>query len=44
MSDTGEETFAPPPLLGQQTDKVLRDLLKKSNSDIKELRDAGTIG
>ena len=44
MSDTGEETFAPPPLLGQQTDAVLRDLLGKSDSDIKALRDAGTIG
>ncbi|MBR46842.1 MAG: acyl-CoA transferase [Rhodospirillaceae bacterium] len=44
MSDTGEESFAPPPLLGQQTDTVLRDLLGKSDSDIKSLRNAGTIG
>ncbi len=44
MSDTGEESFAPPPLLGQQTDTVLRDLLGKSDSDIKALRNAGTIG
>ena len=44
MSETGDETFAPPPLLGQQTDTVLRDLLGKSSSDIQALRDAGTIG
>ena len=44
MSDTAEESFAPPPLLGQQTDTVLRDLLGKSDSDIKSLRNAGTIG
>jgi crotonobetainyl-CoA:carnitine CoA-transferase CaiB-like acyl-CoA transferase len=44
MSAVGEETFTPPPLLGQQTDEILRDLLDKSESDIKALRDAGTIG
>ncbi|HJN61034.1 MAG TPA: CaiB/BaiF CoA-transferase family protein [Alphaproteobacteria bacterium] len=44
MSAVAEETFAPPPLLGQQTDEILRDLLDKSESDIAELRAAGTIG
>jgi CoA:oxalate CoA-transferase len=44
LSDTGEESFAPPPLLGQQTDDVLRELLGKSESDIEALRAAGTIG
>ncbi len=44
MSAVAEETFAPPPLLGQQTDEILRDLLDKSESDIAELRAASTIG
>ncbi len=44
MSGSEEESFAPPPLLGQHTDEVLRDLLDKSESDISALRAAGTIG
>ena len=44
MSETGEDTYAPPPLLGQHTDEILRDLLDKSESDIAALRAAGTIG
>jgi len=43
MSAGGEENFAPPPLLGQQTDAVLRELLGKSDSDIQALREAGTV-
>ena len=43
MSAAGEESFAPPPLLGQQTDEILRDLLSKSESDIAALRRAGTV-
>jgi crotonobetainyl-CoA:carnitine CoA-transferase CaiB-like acyl-CoA transferase len=43
MSAAGEESFAPPPLLGQQTDEILRDLLSKSDSDIAALRRAGTV-
>ena len=43
LSDTGEETFASPPLLGQHTDEILRDLLDKSEVDIAALRAAGTI-
>ena len=43
MSASNEEKFAPPPLLGQQTDTVLRELLGKSESDIQALRDAGTV-
>ncbi len=43
MSAGGEEKFAPPPLLGQQTDAVLRELLGKSDSDIQALRNAGTV-
>lgn len=43
MSDADEETFAPPPLLGQQTDEILRELLGKSEGDIQALREAGTV-
>ena len=44
MSATDEDTYAPPPLLGQHTDDVLRDLLDKSEGDIAALRAAGTVG
>ena len=44
MSATDEDTYAPPPLLGQHTDDVLRGLLGKSESDIAALRAAGTVG
>ncbi|MDA0230604.1 MAG: CaiB/BaiF CoA-transferase family protein [Proteobacteria bacterium] len=44
MSASDEDTYAPPPLLGQHTDNVLRDLLGKSESDIATLRAAGTVG
>ena len=44
MSETGEDTYAPPPLLGQHTDEILRDLLNKSESDIAALRATGAIG
>jgi len=44
MSASDEDTYSPPPLLGQHTDEVLRDLLDKSESDISALRAAGTVG
>ncbi|MFP6778032.1 MAG: CaiB/BaiF CoA-transferase family protein [Alphaproteobacteria bacterium] len=44
MSASDEDTYSPPPLLGQHTDEVLRDLLGKSESDILALRTAGTVG
>ncbi len=44
MSASDEDNYSPPPLLGQHTDKVLRDLLGKSESDISALRAAGTVG
>jgi len=44
MSAADEDTYSPPPLLGQHTDEVLRDLLGKSESDILALRTAGTVG
>jgi crotonobetainyl-CoA:carnitine CoA-transferase CaiB-like acyl-CoA transferase len=44
LSDTYEDTYSPPPLLGQQTDAVLRDLLGKRDDEIAALRSAGVIG
>jgi crotonobetainyl-CoA:carnitine CoA-transferase CaiB-like acyl-CoA transferase len=44
MSASDEDTYAPPPLLGQHTDDVLRDFLGKSESDIAALRATGTVG
>ncbi|HYM31155.1 MAG TPA: CoA transferase [Candidatus Cybelea sp.] len=44
LSDTYEDTFAPPPLVGQHTDAVLRDLLGLESAEIAELRKAGAIG
>lgn len=44
MSDTHEDTFSPPPLLGEHTDAVLREVLGKSDQEIVELRAAGTVG
>jgi crotonobetainyl-CoA:carnitine CoA-transferase CaiB-like acyl-CoA transferase len=34
----------PPPLLGQHTDAVLRDVLKLAPAEIEKLRKAGTLG
>ena len=44
MSASDDDTYAPPPLLGQHTDDVLRKLLGKSESDIAALRATGTVG
>jgi len=33
----------PPPLLGQHTDQILRELLGKSDADIAELRGSGIV-
>ncbi|MCA9997062.1 MAG: CoA transferase [Anaerolineales bacterium] len=43
LSRTHEETFAPPPLLGQHTDDILRTLLGKSEAEIVQLRQNGVI-
>jgi crotonobetainyl-CoA:carnitine CoA-transferase CaiB-like acyl-CoA transferase len=43
MSHTHEETFTPPPLLGQHTDEVLGELLGKTPDQLAALRDEGVI-
>jgi crotonobetainyl-CoA:carnitine CoA-transferase CaiB-like acyl-CoA transferase len=43
LSDTSDESFTPPPLLGQHTDEVLKSLLGKSEDELERLREAGII-
>jgi formyl-CoA transferase len=43
LSRTPAQITAPPPLLGQHTEDVLREYLEMEDSDIKGLRDAGVI-
>lgn len=43
LSETHEDTFNPPPTLGQHTEEVLKTLLGKSGGEIAALREAGTI-
>ncbi|MGE0699882.1 MAG: CaiB/BaiF CoA transferase family protein [Hyphomicrobiaceae bacterium] len=43
FSETPVEHKVPPPLLGQHTEEVLRDVLGRSTAEIAELRKAGTV-
>lgn len=43
LSDTYEDSYTPPPLLGQHTDCVLTELLGKTAAEIQALRDSGAI-
>lgn len=43
FSETPVEHDVPPPTLGQHTDEVLRDLLKKNPSEIARLRSEGIV-
>jgi len=36
-------SYSAPPLLGQHTDMVLKDVLGKTDDEIRSLRDAGAI-
>jgi crotonobetainyl-CoA:carnitine CoA-transferase CaiB-like acyl-CoA transferase len=44
LSDTYEDVFAAPPLLGQHTQNVLREFLKLDEAEIARLARHGTIG
>jgi formyl-CoA transferase len=43
FSETPLQHEVPPPTLGQHTDEVLRDLLKKNPSEIARLRSEGIV-
>jgi crotonobetainyl-CoA:carnitine CoA-transferase CaiB-like acyl-CoA transferase len=43
LSRTGEESFSAAPLVGEQTEKVLTELLGYQPSRIEELREKGAI-
>jgi len=43
LSDTPAEDYAPPPLLGQHTDDVLKSLVGMSDDEIEELKSQGAI-
>lgn len=43
LSETHEDTFSPPPTLGQHTDEVLRQVCGKSDAEIERLRKSGAI-
>jgi crotonobetainyl-CoA:carnitine CoA-transferase CaiB-like acyl-CoA transferase len=44
FSRTNEESFSPAPIVGENTDEVLADILNYSESDIATLRMEGVIG
>jgi crotonobetainyl-CoA:carnitine CoA-transferase CaiB-like acyl-CoA transferase len=43
FSETPVQQDAPPPTLGQHTEEILRDLLKKNSSEIAKLRSEGIV-
>jgi crotonobetainyl-CoA:carnitine CoA-transferase CaiB-like acyl-CoA transferase len=43
LSGEPETTYASPPMLGQHTDEILRELCGTSDSEIERLREAGII-
>lgn len=43
LSETHEETFSPPPLLGQHTDSILKSVLGKTDAELAVLRAKGVI-
>lgn len=43
LSETHEDTFSPPPLVGQHTDEILQSLLGKTGDELIKLRVVGVI-
>jgi formyl-CoA transferase len=43
FSETPVAHDVPPPTLGQHTDEILRDLLKRNPSEIAKLRSEGIV-
>ncbi len=43
LSDTHEDTFSPPPILGQHNDEIYRGLLGLTEAQLAELKSAGVI-
>jgi len=44
LSRTNEESFSPPPLLGQDTDEVFKSLLDYDDEKLARLKSSGVIG
>ncbi|MDP7260006.1 MAG: hypothetical protein QF376_03905 [Anaerolineales bacterium] len=43
LSETHEDTFTPPPVLGQHNQQVFCELLRKSERELAALEEAGVI-
>lgn len=43
LSDTNGDSYSPPPLLGQHTDDILKNLLGKSDAELASLRQEGVL-
>jgi crotonobetainyl-CoA:carnitine CoA-transferase CaiB-like acyl-CoA transferase len=43
LSDTHEDTFSPPPTLGQHTQEIFTALLGKTDAELAELKAEGVI-
>ena len=44
LSETGEEAFSPPPLIGEDTDRILTEFLGLDKAEIERLRREEAIG
>ncbi|NBX16354.1 MAG: CoA transferase [Proteobacteria bacterium] len=43
MSSAGEDSFSPPPLVGQDSQHVLQDILGYSDASLRELTESGAV-
>ena len=43
LSETHEETYSPPPTLGQHTEEIFTKLLGKSAEELNQLKEKGII-